>query len=49
MADSGLKKDAVYLLRPDTYVAFVSATQDTNSIDNFLAQAGLRLGAPAAA
>jgi 2-polyprenyl-6-methoxyphenol hydroxylase-like FAD-dependent oxidoreductase len=43
MADSGLKEGAVYLLRPDTYVAFANATQDTNSIGEFLAQAGIRL------
>ncbi len=49
MADCGLKEDAVYLLRPDTYVAFASATQDTNNIDNFLAGVGIRLGAAAAA
>ena len=49
MGEAGLKKDALYLIRPDTYVAFASTTQDTVGIDNFLEKARLRLRMPAAA
>jgi 2-polyprenyl-6-methoxyphenol hydroxylase-like FAD-dependent oxidoreductase len=41
--DAGLKRDAVYLIRPDTYVGLANPAQDTAAIDEFLKRAGLRL------
>jgi 2-polyprenyl-6-methoxyphenol hydroxylase-like FAD-dependent oxidoreductase len=49
MGGAGLKKDAVYLIRPDSYVAFASAGQDTAGIDEFLYKVGIRLRRPAVA
>ena len=49
MGEAGLKQDALYLIRPDTYVAFASTTQDTAGIDKFLEKVHLRLRMPAAA
>jgi 2-polyprenyl-6-methoxyphenol hydroxylase-like FAD-dependent oxidoreductase len=43
MDEAGLEKDALYLIRPDTYVALAERGQDTARIDRFLAQIRLRI------
>lgn len=40
--DVGLEKDALYLVRPDGYVGFVSATQDTTGLSAYLTEFGIR-------
>jgi 2-polyprenyl-6-methoxyphenol hydroxylase-like FAD-dependent oxidoreductase len=42
MAHAGLREDALYLIRPDTYVAFADAAQDVGAARRFLAGAGIR-------
>ena len=41
MGEAGLKKDALYLIRPDTYVALAESAQDTAHVESFLRQAHL--------
>jgi hypothetical protein len=36
MGEAGLKKDALYFIRPDTYVALAQREQDPAAIDVFL-------------
>jgi hypothetical protein len=43
IGEAGLKKDAVYLIRPDTYVAFASMAQDPVAMDAFLEKVRIRL------
>jgi 2-polyprenyl-6-methoxyphenol hydroxylase-like FAD-dependent oxidoreductase len=43
MGEAGLKEDALYLMRPDTYVAYASTTQRTAGLDDFFQRAGVRL------
>jgi hypothetical protein len=43
MREAGLKKDALYLMRPDTYLALASPEQDTTAMNAFLEKVGLRL------
>jgi hypothetical protein len=42
--EAGFAQDAVYLLRPDTYVAFASPDQSGAAIDGYLASKGFTLG-----
>jgi 2-polyprenyl-6-methoxyphenol hydroxylase-like FAD-dependent oxidoreductase len=35
---AGLEKNAVYLIRPDGYVAYASSVQDSNELENFLSE-----------
>lgn len=46
MRDAGLRQDALYLVRPDTYVAVASPEQDVQTLTQFLQQAGLDLRRP---
>jgi hypothetical protein len=41
----GLARDALYLLRPDTYVALADAAGAPEAIDRYCADRGLRLEA----
>jgi hypothetical protein len=41
----GLKQDALYLIRPDTYVALAEAGQNTSVVERFLEQVQVTLGA----
>jgi 2-polyprenyl-6-methoxyphenol hydroxylase-like FAD-dependent oxidoreductase len=43
---AGLARDALYLLRPDTYVALADAAGAPEAIDRYCADRGLRLDAP---
>ncbi len=43
-ADAGLKRDAMYLLRPDTYVALVHQTVDPEALDLYFTDTGIRPG-----
>ena len=42
---AGLARDAVYLLRPDTYVALADASGKPEAVDRYCAERGLRLTA----
>ena len=47
---AGLKRDALYLLRPDSYVALADPAADPAGLQPYFAAHGLRPGlAPAAA
>ncbi|MFZ4286771.1 FAD-dependent oxidoreductase [Variovorax sp. HJSM1_2] len=41
---AGLARDALYLLRPDTYVAMVEPTGDAQALARYFAERGIRLG-----
>jgi len=41
---AGLTRDAIYLLRPDTYVALVDASGAPGALDRYFADHGIRLG-----
>lgn len=43
-ADAGLTRDALYLLRPDTYVALVQKSADPALLEQYFTERGLRLG-----
>jgi 2-polyprenyl-6-methoxyphenol hydroxylase-like FAD-dependent oxidoreductase len=45
---AGLVRDALYLLRPDTYVALADASGAPNRIAHYFAEHGITVGAPAA-
>jgi 2-polyprenyl-6-methoxyphenol hydroxylase-like FAD-dependent oxidoreductase len=38
---AGLEKNTVYLIRPDGYVAYIDADQDTKKLEDFLSSTGL--------
>jgi hypothetical protein len=40
---AGLARDAIYLLRPDTYVAFAEASSAPDALDRYCADRGIRL------
>lgn len=40
--DAGLARDAMYLLRPDTYVAFASKSVDPKVLDQYFDERGIR-------
>jgi len=42
---AGLARDALYLLRPDTYVALADACGAPQAVDRFCAERGLQIGA----
>lgn len=42
--EAGFARDAAYLLRPDTYVAFATPDQSVQAIDRYLAGHGFTLG-----
>jgi 2-polyprenyl-6-methoxyphenol hydroxylase-like FAD-dependent oxidoreductase len=42
---AGLARDALYLLRPDTYVALADASGQAEAVDRYFAERGLRLAA----
>jgi len=42
--EAGFAKNAAYLLRPDTYVAFAVTDQSVRAIDGYLARNGFSLG-----
>lgn len=39
---SGIEKNAVYLIRPDGYIAFANSSQDSNKIEEYLRLHGVR-------
>jgi len=43
---AGLKRGALYLLRPDTYVALVDANADPATVERYFAERGLALSGP---
>lgn len=43
IGDAGLKKDALYLMRPDTYVAVAQSEQDPAAIDGWLEKIRVRI------
>ena len=43
---AGLARNALYLLRPDTYVALADASGAPDAVDRYCAERGLRLAAP---
>jgi 2-polyprenyl-6-methoxyphenol hydroxylase-like FAD-dependent oxidoreductase len=43
---AGLARNALYLLRPDTYVALADASGTPDAVDRYCAERGLRLAAP---
>ena len=40
--DAGLEQDAIYLMRPDSYVGLASSDQDTKALDRYLAKFAIR-------
>ena len=42
---AGLARDALYLLRPDTYVALADASGLPDAVERYCAERGLRLAA----
>jgi len=42
---AGLERDALYLLRPDTYVALADSTGSPDAVDQYCAERGLQLAA----
>ena len=46
-AQAGLERDALYLLRPDTYVALAAPAAEPAVLERYLAARGLRPGGPA--
>jgi len=47
-AAAGLTRDALYLLRPDTYLALAEPSQDPAVLERYGSERALRLGAPGA-
>jgi 2-polyprenyl-6-methoxyphenol hydroxylase-like FAD-dependent oxidoreductase len=43
---AGLARDALYLLRPDTYVALADGSGAPNALDHYFAEHGIRLAPP---
>ncbi len=43
-SQAGLERDALYLLRPDTYVALASRSQSAAAVRTYLAQRGIAVG-----
>src|SRR5689334_4730637 len=43
--DAGLARNALYLLRPDTYVALADANCSVNALDRYFAETAIRLAA----
>lgn len=43
---AGLTRDALYLIRPDGYIALANATQDVEKLKSYLARFGLVSGSP---
>jgi hypothetical protein len=43
--DAGLARNALYLLRPDTYVALAEAGGSTDALDRYFAETAIRLAA----
>jgi hypothetical protein len=43
---AGLARNALYLLRPDTYVALADASGAPDAVDRYCAERGLRLAGP---
>jgi hypothetical protein len=43
-AAAGLKRDALYLLRPDSYVALADASGSPAALERYAAARGMRLG-----
>ena len=41
---AGLARDAIYLLRPDTYVALADPSGQPGRIESYLSERGIRLG-----
>jgi 2-polyprenyl-6-methoxyphenol hydroxylase-like FAD-dependent oxidoreductase len=48
MARAGLARDAVYLIRPDGYVAYASTRQDPRGVETYLARFVIRFPRPGA-
>jgi hypothetical protein len=46
MARAGLARNALYLVRPDGYVAYASTHQDPHGLETYLARFGLRFRRP---
>jgi hypothetical protein len=44
---AGLTRDALYLLRPDTYVALAHASGAPSHIESYFTDRGIKIGAPA--
>jgi 2-polyprenyl-6-methoxyphenol hydroxylase-like FAD-dependent oxidoreductase len=42
--EAGLARDALYLIRPDTYVAMANAQGDPDAVDNYFTSRGIKLG-----
>jgi hypothetical protein len=42
--DAGLARDAMYLLRPDTYVALARKSGDPEALDQYFTDRGIRPG-----
>ena len=42
---AGFARDALYLLRPDTYVAHADVSGSPDAVDRYCAERGLRLSA----
>jgi hypothetical protein len=42
MKDAGLKRDALYFVRPDDYVALASSVQSLSKVSTFVEQFQLR-------
>jgi hypothetical protein len=42
---AGIARNALYLLRPDTYVALAAASGTPDAVDRYCAERGLRLAA----
>ena len=42
MAEAGLKRDALYLVRPDGYVALADVRQDTAKLEAYLEKFKIR-------
>jgi len=43
---AGIARNALYLLRPDTYVALADASGAPDAVDRYCAARGLRLSGP---
>jgi hypothetical protein len=41
---AGLARDAIYLVRPDTYVALAHPSGDSRSLERYFAERGIRPG-----
>ena len=45
--EAGLARDALYLMRPDSYVALADGTGTPGGIEHYFASRGIELGKPA--